>query len=159
MFWLAMTQGSSYRPEDLDLLAAYLPDLTNARGWLDVIYISSLVVLLPAIDHRRYKEEDAPEIEIIEAEAVCGKYKVFSPILLNPALALWTYHQDAYLKSPAAEVFQYLTPNEFCERLHESVSQYDEELGSLFESQVQAEKRRESFFLFDGKELSLLCLA
>ncbi|KAK7007258.1 hypothetical protein R3P38DRAFT_2793105 [Favolaschia claudopus] len=122
----------------------------------------------PLSTHRRYKEEDAPGIEIIEAEAVCGKYKewrgwmqkkfgcqlgeqkmewesdIFSPILLNLALALWSYHQNAYFKTPDAEVFQYLTPDEFCKPLYES---------------VRAKKRRESFFLFDGKELSFLCLA
>ncbi|KAJ7674057.1 hypothetical protein DFH06DRAFT_753711 [Mycena polygramma] len=73
MFWLHVTAGRL--PEDLQALAAYCPDLSNAEGWMDIIYLSCMIVLLPALDVRNYARkgpseaalEDAAEADIVRA--------------------------------------------------------------------------------------------
>lgn len=91
MFWLNVTSGenSIYHPvrnrsltyingecpkAELDSLAAYCPDLGDARGWIDIIDLSCMVVLFPALDLRRYGGTGTPEDELSEAEFTSAKY-------------------------------------------------------------------------------------
>ncbi|KAF7335891.1 hypothetical protein MSAN_02326100 [Mycena sanguinolenta] len=74
MFWLNVTAD---RPQDQDALAAYLPDLslTSAHGWMDIIYLSCIIVLLPCLDHRNYNGDGVPNFEMVEADMVRAKYQ------------------------------------------------------------------------------------
>ncbi|KAJ7842987.1 hypothetical protein B0H14DRAFT_2586032 [Mycena olivaceomarginata] len=73
MFWLVVTKDC---PTQHDALAAYLPDLStdNARGWMDIIYLSCMILLFPALDHRNYDGTGTPDSEICQADSVGNKY-------------------------------------------------------------------------------------
>ncbi|KAJ7842436.1 hypothetical protein B0H14DRAFT_2586304 [Mycena olivaceomarginata] len=45
--------------EELEALAAYCPDLDGARGWMDIVYLSCVISLFPALDLRNYGGEAA----------------------------------------------------------------------------------------------------
>ncbi|KAJ7310842.1 hypothetical protein DFH08DRAFT_898477, partial [Mycena albidolilacea] len=72
MFWLNVT--SECPKAELDSLAAYCPDLGDARGWIDITDLSCMVVLFPAPDLRRYGGTGTPKDELSEAEFTSAKY-------------------------------------------------------------------------------------
>ncbi|KAJ6578220.1 hypothetical protein B0H19DRAFT_1062747 [Mycena capillaripes] len=72
MFWLDITTGRP--PEDLKAPGAYCPDLDNAQGWMDIIYLSCMILLFPALDLRNYTHEDIPADDLSEVEAANTKY-------------------------------------------------------------------------------------
>lgn len=92
-FWLNMTRGTFLRTrkwirsdaiivcvegrvEELRVLEAYLPDLTGpgAPGWIEIIYLSSIIELLPAIDLRHYDNTPCKTEELQEQEATQQMY-------------------------------------------------------------------------------------
>ncbi|KAJ7136724.1 hypothetical protein C8R44DRAFT_728691 [Mycena epipterygia] len=67
-FWLNVTcEGKA---EELRVLEAYLPDLMGpaASGWIEIIYLASIVELLPALDLRHYNNAPAKDEERQERE-------------------------------------------------------------------------------------------
>ncbi|KAJ6523371.1 hypothetical protein B0H19DRAFT_1085773 [Mycena capillaripes] len=181
MFWLDITTARP--PEDLKALAAYWPDLDNARGWMDIIYLSCMILLFPALDLRNYMHEDIPADDLSEAEAANTKYvpwhqwlaenyacfnnalkpldwesEIFSPCLLHLAITLSKYHQQQRARDPDVEVFQSFTEKAFTQKLCAVLAGYDCDLVSQFKSKTEstwASEDTTKFFLFDGRELHL----
>ncbi|KAJ7114396.1 hypothetical protein C8R44DRAFT_881240 [Mycena epipterygia] len=67
-FWLNVTREGN--AEELRVLEAYLPDLMgpSASGWIEIIYLASIVKLLPALDLRHYNNAPAKDEERQERE-------------------------------------------------------------------------------------------
>ncbi|KAJ7856525.1 hypothetical protein B0H14DRAFT_3642576 [Mycena olivaceomarginata] len=173
MFWLHITEDRSHEQEDLK---GYLPNLSLSSGWLDIIYLACMVELLPCLDHRNYGGPGTPECEVREASAVCAKYAkwrkwlaqthscdkiggkalkwerdIFSPCLLNMALALSQYHGRVALTEPTAEIFHHFTHSTFQSRLRTAPRSYNAALVAEFDSQIST-SQRSNFFLFKGNE-------
>ncbi|KAJ7145454.1 hypothetical protein C8R46DRAFT_1313063 [Mycena filopes] len=168
--------------EEQAALAAYRPDLTttHARGWMDIVYLSCLIVLLPALDQRNYISDGTPKDEMDEAAAFCESYQswrrwvasryrcmqqnrelhwereVFSPCLLHLAEVIWQYHSRTVADCPESEVFKSFTPNEFKEGIQAALHSYNNRLASRFAASCKEVNSKTNFFLFDGAELCLV---
>ncbi|KAJ7809777.1 hypothetical protein B0H14DRAFT_2607824 [Mycena olivaceomarginata] len=165
---------------ELDSLAAYCPDLGDARGWIDIIDLSCMVVLFPALDLRRYGGTGTPEDELSEAEFtsakyvswrkwVAGKYRgfgashkeldwerdIFSPSLLHLAVTLYHYHRRRSNKDSEVEVFRTFTSKAFASAISDALYSYDQKLVKQFQTKIDASEPLGSthFFLFEDKEL------
>ncbi|KAJ7718896.1 hypothetical protein B0H16DRAFT_1897431 [Mycena metata] len=174
-FWLRVT--AERPPRDRVDLAAYCPDLStsHACGWLDIVYLSSMIVLLPCLDLRNFSSDGTPEEERLRSIAVCTAYKlwrqeiparyechgptgelaweedVFSPCLLHLASVVWRYHQKTSVNTPDSD---------FKQRLQDALSSYDKNLGKKFSKNSKDGDANTdtatNFFLFTGDELHLV---
>ncbi|KAJ7743233.1 hypothetical protein DFH07DRAFT_979671 [Mycena maculata] len=174
-FWLHFTAEGTL--QDLIDLAAYLPNLSlsNARGWMDIIYLSCMIVLLPALDLRSNSGRDVRPAEILEAEVVSQNYKkwrtwlsstrcifkpagqqlqwkkdVFSPCLLHLAIALVQYHKRQSQSAPTA--FEKFTHKMFTTNIRAALKGYNTQLVPLFEQWIKdTVPQNTHFFLFTGR--------
>ncbi|KAF8180936.1 hypothetical protein K438DRAFT_1841489 [Mycena galopus ATCC 62051] len=178
MFWLHITED---RPHEQDDLKGYLPNLSlsTACGWLDIIYLACMVELLPCLDHRNYGGPGTPECEVREASAVRTKYAkwrkwltqtyschkiggkelrwerdIFSPCLLNMALALSQYHSRVALTQPTADIFNHFTHSAFQSKLRTALGAYNVALVAEFDLKIYQSQRR-NFFAFNGNDLTI----
>ncbi|KAJ7649547.1 hypothetical protein DFH06DRAFT_1331910 [Mycena polygramma] len=165
MFWLTVT--ADLPSEDAKALAAYCPD-RSPQGWMDIIYLSCIVILFPCLDLRPYGPhggEATPADELAEASAVCDKYvkwrtwlaskyivsdgtgplewesRIFSPCLLHLALTLRQYHQKECTENPDLKIFQRFTVLEFTSNLSIALRGYDTKLGTQFNSKIKSKSK------------------
>ncbi|KAJ7757839.1 hypothetical protein B0H14DRAFT_2634843 [Mycena olivaceomarginata] len=173
MFWLNVTSvrnrslthiNGECPKAELDSLAAYCPDLGDARGWIDIIDFGT----------------GTPEDELSEAEFtsakyvswrkwVAGKYRgfgashkeldwerdIFSPSLLHLAVTLYHYHRRRSNKDSEVEVFRTFTSKAFASAISDALYSYDQKLVKQFQTKIDAPEPLGSthFFLFEDKEL------
>ncbi|KAJ6497209.1 hypothetical protein C8R47DRAFT_1212746 [Mycena vitilis] len=116
VFWMVVT---SERPEDRQILRAYLPQLNDntAAGWMDIVCLASVVILSSPFDRRRHTFEGIPASETAQRRETCRRYQkwrawfsttfdgrinnqrinweldVFSAVLLHLAVVLIQYHE------------------------------------------------------------------
>ncbi|KAJ7121853.1 hypothetical protein C8R43DRAFT_1150681 [Mycena crocata] len=178
-FWLDVTLN---RPTgDLIPLAAYIPDLElpHAEGWLDIIYLSSIIVLLPALDVRTYNE--SPHVDIpterdytvdsyqnwrksLAKRFVCFKSgkkvhwekDIFTPVLLHLAVTMAQYHRRQSIRFPDAEAYQYFTTEKLEQNIQHVLKGYDAKLPARFQKQVHEKQESTRLFLLDDAELEIL---
>ncbi|KAJ7752405.1 hypothetical protein B0H14DRAFT_2635782 [Mycena olivaceomarginata] len=175
MFWLNVTSvrntslthiNGECPKAELDSLAAYCPDLGDARGWIDIIDLSCITcddMAAPVL----------PEDELSEAEFMSAKYvswrkwvaskyrgfgashkeldwerDIFSPSLLHLAVTLYHYHRRRSNKDSEVEVFRTFT-------ISDALYSYDQKLVKQFQTKIDASEPLGSthFFLFEDKEL------
>ncbi|KAJ7237553.1 hypothetical protein B0H12DRAFT_1138723, partial [Mycena haematopus] len=170
---------------EVDALSAYFPDLTDGRGWMNIIYLSCMIILFPAMDHRRYVGEGTPEDELNEAEATVAAYSVwrkwlaskytcfksfdrghvldweadvFTPCLLHLATTLYQYHHRHSDKNRDVEVFRHFTSKAFASSLSRALGGYSDIVLKQFRSNIQPSKpwNDTNFFKLDGSELCVV---
>ncbi|KAJ7176358.1 hypothetical protein C8R43DRAFT_1198026 [Mycena crocata] len=177
-FWLDVTLN---RPTgDLIPLAAYIPDLElpHAEGWLDIIYLSSIIVLLPALDVRTYNE--SPHVDIpterdytvdsyqnwrksLAKRFVCFKSgkkvhwekDIFTPVLLHLAVTMAQYHRRQSIRFPDAEAYQYFTTEKLEQNIQHVLKGYDAKLPARFQKQVHGKQESTRLFLLDDAQLEI----
>ncbi|KAK7001645.1 hypothetical protein R3P38DRAFT_2795600 [Favolaschia claudopus] len=158
MFWLHTIQDC---PEEINDLKEYLPDLSKEAGWLDVIYLASVIVLMPCLDHRNYGGPGTPSAELQEAAAagiqytkwrrsfkkgkptaleavreLYGNENACDMCLLHMAIALSQYHSRIAEREPTAEIFESFTPEAFHDRLRACLKSYKSQLLKSFDAAV-----------------------
>ncbi|KAJ6464470.1 hypothetical protein C8R45DRAFT_1174608 [Mycena sanguinolenta] len=154
---------------EMEALAAYLPDLSNA-------------LLFPALDLRRYGGIGTPEDDLSEADFASAKYglwrkwistkydcfsashtkldwerDIFSPSLLHLAVTLYRYHRRQSTKDSEVEIFRTFKSKAFASAISEALYGYDCQLAKKFKLEIKSPEPLESprFFLFEDKELQL----
>ncbi|KAJ6502735.1 hypothetical protein C8R47DRAFT_1067557 [Mycena vitilis] len=180
MFWLHVTAGRP--PEDLRALEAYCPDLSNAEGWMDIIYLSCMIVLLPALDVRNYARSGPSEAALedaAEADIVRAYYKTWRHWLATKytcsyagehtnwdmeweADVFMEYHLQQSTKYPDVAVFKTFTPEALTLRMCDALGAYDKKILKQFKSKKAGVKLSEEdatkFFVFDASKLTVWLL-
>ncbi|KAJ6477184.1 hypothetical protein C8R47DRAFT_1289775 [Mycena vitilis] len=178
MFWLHVTAGRP--PEDLRALEAYCPDLSNAEGWMDIIYLSCMIVLLPALDVRNYAcsgPSEAALEDAAEADIVRAYYKTWRHWLATKytcsyagehtnwdmeweADVFMEYHLQQSTKYPDVAVFKTFTPEALTSRMCDALGAYDKKILKQFKSKKAGVKLSEEdatkFFVFDASKLTVV---
>ncbi|KAJ7736566.1 hypothetical protein DFH07DRAFT_986080 [Mycena maculata] len=172
VFWLHATRRS---PQQQEILASYLPDITGSKapGWVTIIFLASVIVLLPAVDLRHYQGEDLKPHESQERLATQDMYRdwrawfagqytcmkggeevnlendVFSPILVHLALVLVDCHRRQVNDTPGADIFSYFTITAFLRQIRSALGLYDAAVLQTFNRALsKKEKRSTQFLLF-----------
>ncbi|KAJ7133868.1 hypothetical protein C8R43DRAFT_1133109 [Mycena crocata] len=176
-FWLHATTRSP--AEDLVPLVAYIPDLElpGAAGWMDIVYLSSVIILLPALDTQTSQassERDAVTESYKEWRKtllkmyVCSKngvdlnweQDIFSikAALLHLAVTMVQYHRRQSRNAPEAEVFRRFSTNMLEADVKQILHTYDKKLSTQFERSVNQPQVTTRFFLFHDTELRISAL-
>ncbi|KAJ7483128.1 hypothetical protein B0H11DRAFT_2279896 [Mycena galericulata] len=178
-FWLNISSAGP--KEDLENLAVYYPNLTppDAQGWMDIIHLSCMIVLYPALDHRAYLHTNSIPPESVEADAVRSMYRkwrkwlattykcsqngcsvdwekgVFSCTLVHLAVTLVNLHQRQSQKFP--EKFTLFSNSEFVSKIEEALRDYSPGTLQLFHRERVVCSPNTSFFVFSGDEFTVEC--
>ncbi|KAJ6621831.1 hypothetical protein B0H10DRAFT_2214886 [Mycena sp. CBHHK59/15] len=178
-FWLDVTR--KWKEDQLKIMEAYCPVLTGpkAAGWIEIIYLSLIILLLPAIDLRHYRNDLVKPEELEErdttqemyrdwqkwfaSEYVCKRdgieldieTEVLSPALLHLAIVLVDYHKRQITLAPQATVFKTFTTTDLHHEIKAALERYDKRLIPKFNRELKKPNlaRSSSFFLFEGSDL------
>ncbi|KAF8135314.1 hypothetical protein K438DRAFT_1786940 [Mycena galopus ATCC 62051] len=180
-FWLSVT---SERPHDCHTFQAYIPQLstTTTKGWLDIVCVSTVVVLATPFDRRHYTRNVSPS-ELKQRQTVCEMYRnwrqwfaktfagtydgvpvdweqdLFTPVLMHLAIVLTLYHRREE-DGESNDVLLSRKNKELAADVSKTLNKYMKGLGDQFLEKLErgppeAECSGSNFFLFEGAEFQL----